>query len=490
MKKFTKVLVLTVALMAILAIASYASPHGIIENDPISISKGNATIDGFINEDEGYSDPAFANYDTLGFYWAHNPLSTNASIYYTYDDDGIIIGVDVVEGLEAIDERDGTDLTGLNKFNYSTGLDDLDLDTETGENEYGWNGDVVGLMFDPLGAIVSEGFTGSTDLSSYYMVGLFQGAEGEDDYIRVYRSHTNNVDGEVTDQVEAAGRVTEEGWMFEIKISWDFIIEDTDYATMGMVQLTKDMIMNNASEIRTNFLYQDRFFDEEQGAVATWGRYMTAPTTLPDGTPGHMGSGEGVASYGIKLVVNNIVFVDVPEDAWYYDAAYYCAGKGYITGNDKGEFMPNANLTREQFVVILARVAGADLSKYAENNFFTDVKEGAWYDLAIRWAYEEGLVLGVDASTFGVGQAMTREQIATMFFRYANLTGSDMSGKADLTTYTDGASISSWAKDACAWAVDAGIIKSTSTSKLVFSPKMTVTRAQAAQIFMNYDNIA
>lgn len=488
MKKFTMVLVLCAALMAVLAIASFASPHGIIENDPVNISEGAATIDGYINEDEGYSDPALANYDTVGYYWAHNPLSTNATIYYTYDDEGIVIGVDIVEGLEAIDERDGADLTGLNQFNYCTDFDDLDLDVDSGMNEYGWNGDVVGLMFDPLGAIIGEGFTGSTDLSAYYMVGLFQGAEGEDDYIRVYRAHSSEY-GEVTDKIEAAGHVTEEGWMFEIKIGWDFLIEDTDWATMGLVQLTKDMIMSNGSEIRTTFLYQDRFFDEEQGAVATWGRYMTAPTTLPDGTPGHMGSGEGVASYGIKLVVNSIEFTDVKEGAWYYDAAYYCAGKGYITGNDKGEFMPNGNLTREQFVVILARVAGADLSKYTETTF-TDVNAGSWYGPSVIWAATEGVVKGVgDGTKFGVNQAMTREQIATMFYRYAELTGEDMTGKADLSVYTDVASISSWAKDACAWAVNAGLIKSTNTSTLVFSPKMTVTRAQAAQIFMNYDNM-
>ena len=186
----------------------------------------------------------------------------------------------------------------------------------------------------------------------------------------------------------------------------------------------------------------------------------------------------------------SIVFIDIKEGAWYYEAAYYCAGKGYITGNDKNEFMPNANLTREQFVVILARVAGADLSQYTTTDF-TDVVPTSWYGPSVIWAATEGVVKGVgDGTKFGVGQAMTREQIATMFFRYAQETGKDMTGQADLGVYTDVAKISSWAKDACAWAVDVEIIKSTSTSKLVFSPKVTVTRAQAAQIFMNYDNIA
>ena len=208
-------------------------------------------------------------------------------------------------------------------------------------------------------------------------------------------------------------------------------------------------------------------------------------------------SEEGVMTYSCRIcgvvlrteVIEklDIIIPDVKEGAWYYEAAYYCVGNGYITGNEKGEFMPNKNLTREQFVVILARVAGADVSTYTEDQF-TDLKAD-WYRKEVNWAAAQGYVLGVgDGTKFGVGQNMTREQLATMFYRYAENAGVDMTGKADLSVYTDVAKISSWAKDACAWAVDVEIIKSTSTSKLVFSPKVTVTRAQAAQIFMNYDN--
>lgn len=484
MKKFTKILVLTVALMAILAIASYASPHGIIENEPVSIPNGNVTIDGYINADECYSKPAKMNYDTVGYYWAHNPLSTNADIYYAYDDEGIIIGMDIVEGLEAIDERDGTDLTGLNSFQYSTGFDNLDLDVDTGANDYGWNGDVAGFMFDPLGALIGEGFSGSTDLSANYMVGLFQGAEGEEDYIRVYRSRSFE-DGEVTDLIESAGRVTENGWAFEVKIPWDLIIVDTDIASLGFVQLTKDVIIQSGSVIRTNVLYQDRFFDDEQGDVATWGRYMTAPATLPDGTPGHLGSGEGIASYGIKL--NLLKFDDVNAGDWYKNSVYYCAANGYVTGTTATTFNPKAKLTRGAFVVILARVAGADLTQYTESEF-KDVDASAWYGPSVIWAAKEGYVNGLgDGTTFGPGNTMPRQQLATMFFRYAEKAGLDVDGRADLTKYTDYADIGIWAADACAWAVDAGLMKSTSSDALVFAPKNPVTRAQAAQVFMNYD---
>ena len=83
---------------------------------------------------------------------------------------------------------------------------------------------------------------------------------------------------------------------------------------------------------------------------------------------------------------------------------------------------------------------------------------------------------------------MDRQQIATMFFRYAEAAGQNVEGRADLSTYTDGATVADWAKDVCAWAVSAGLLKSTNKDKLVLSPAMAVTRDQAAQIFMNYDN--
>ncbi|MBE6574049.1 MAG: hypothetical protein E7652_06625 [Ruminococcaceae bacterium] len=188
---------------------------------------------------------------------------------------------------------------------------------------------------------------------------------------------------------------------------------------------------------------------------------------------------------------NEFRFPDVAnEKAWYYDEVYYCEDNGYITGTDKGTFNPNGNLTREQFVVILARVSGADLSKYI-NSKFADVKATAWYAPSVIWANEEGYVNGVgDGTKFGVGQNMTREQLATMFFRYAKANGVNVEGKADLSDFADAAKVGSWAKEACEWAVKSELIGSTSTTAKTLAPQMAVTRGQAAKIFMSYDNIA
>jgi len=183
-----------------------------------------------------------------------------------------------------------------------------------------------------------------------------------------------------------------------------------------------------------------------------------------------------------------ITFTDVKSTAWYAEGVNYCATKGYITGVGNNKFNPDGKLTREQFVVILARIADADLTKYTSTDF-TDVKVNSWYGPSVIWANESGYVNGIGNGKFGVGQNIDRESLATLFYRYAEKQGIDVSKKADMSEYSDYSKISSWSKDACAWAVNAGLLSSTDTKVLTLAPKMTVTRAQAAKIFMSYDNI-
>ncbi|MBE6687003.1 MAG: hypothetical protein E7591_07200 [Ruminococcaceae bacterium] len=180
-----------------------------------------------------------------------------------------------------------------------------------------------------------------------------------------------------------------------------------------------------------------------------------------------------------------VPFPDVESDAWYYDGVVYCVKMGYIMGNDKGEFNPSGKLTREQFVVILARASGEDIGEYKESPF-TDVAPDSWYGAEVIWANEKGYVNGIGNGKFGVGHSMTRETVAVMLFRYSNDEGIYTDG---LNAYSDKQSISSWAAAAAGWAVKNGILGSTSTDALVFSPKMTLSRAQAAKIFTSYDKI-
>lgn len=181
-------------------------------------------------------------------------------------------------------------------------------------------------------------------------------------------------------------------------------------------------------------------------------------------------------------------FPDIWGASWYAEGIEYCFKHGYILGTDKGLFKPNGTLTREQFVVILARVSGAKLSEYTES-IFDDVDSSAWYASSVIWANAEGLVNGIGNGNFGIGHPVTREVLATILYRYAQKQGIDTAKKADLAYCNDAKQISSWALDACAWAIKVNLLGSTSETSNILSPKMTVTRAQAAKIFMSYDSI-
>lgn len=178
-------------------------------------------------------------------------------------------------------------------------------------------------------------------------------------------------------------------------------------------------------------------------------------------------------------------FPDVWKGSWYYDGVEFCFKRGYIIGTDRGTFEPNGVLTREQLVVILARFAGANLSEYTVSSF-EDVEEGSWYSTAVNWASEIGIVKGMGNGKFGVGNPLSREQLAVILYRYAELQGLNVSEKVNLSYCSDAKRISEWALDACAWVIKAGILGSTSEKYNYFSPQMTVSRAQAAKVFISF----
>ncbi len=181
-------------------------------------------------------------------------------------------------------------------------------------------------------------------------------------------------------------------------------------------------------------------------------------------------------------------FKDVSETAWYYEGVNYCYQNSYISGTSKEAFSPNSNVTREQFVMMLANIAGADLSLYADaDTGMSDVPTGRWYSAAVAWAVSEGYVSGVAEGVFGLGQNITREQLARLLYLYAEKQGADIGLRADLTVYTDEAQVSAWAYDNVSWAVAAGLISGMSADTL--GARGTATRAQAARIFMMYDMI-
>ena len=177
-------------------------------------------------------------------------------------------------------------------------------------------------------------------------------------------------------------------------------------------------------------------------------------------------------------------FPDVTDGDWYYDAVKYNFERGYITGYSNGTFGPSNNIQRQDFVLILARIAGADLSAYdGQNGGFSDVPTNAYYSAAVAWAKDKGIVTGYSADNFGVGTYITREQISLILCRYL---GGEASGDVDtiLNAYSDGGNTSPWAKAGVAWAVENGIIGNSD----YLNPNGNAGRAEVAQIIYNMSN--
>lgn len=178
----------------------------------------------------------------------------------------------------------------------------------------------------------------------------------------------------------------------------------------------------------------------------------------------------------------NEPFADVDELDWFYDAVVYVYNEGMMDGISATQFAPNSNLTRGMVVTMLYRLEGEP--RVTGSSGFDDVASGAWYADAVTWAAENGIVNGVSDTEFAPNVNITREQLAAILYRYAEYNDYDVSGRDDLSEFTDRSSISSYALDAMRWAVDEGLI--TGITNTTIEPQGTATRAQAATMFMRF----
>ena len=179
-------------------------------------------------------------------------------------------------------------------------------------------------------------------------------------------------------------------------------------------------------------------------------------------------------------------FADVPASAWYYNAVEYVYENGLMSGVSGGRFAPDDTLTRAMLVQTLYAMEGRPASASAG---FADVASGDWYASAVNWAAANGVVSGVSETGFGPNNALTREQLALILYRFAQYKGYDVTGTSDLAAYADGSSVSGWAAEAMGWAVDAGLISGVGGNQI--APTGTASRAQVAQILMNFcENVA
>lgn len=171
-------------------------------------------------------------------------------------------------------------------------------------------------------------------------------------------------------------------------------------------------------------------------------------------------------------------YTDLNMGEWYHDGIHYCLDEGLMDGVDAGMFAPNATTSRAMIVTILWRLQGSPEVEATET--FTDVSPDAWYAKAIAWAVAEGVADGYGEGLFGPNDAITREQLAAMLWRYAGSPEAD----GDLSVFADGADTSSWAEQAMSWAVARGLLTGVDNDRL--APGGQATRAQAATILMRF----
>lgn len=149
-------------------------------------------------------------------------------------------------------------------------------------------------------------------------------------------------------------------------------------------------------------------------------------------------------------------FEDLDVDSWYHEATDFVIDRGYLRGVTETLFAPNGELTRGQMVTILYRMEGEPQSQ--GSNPFTDVAQGRYYTAAVCWAAEEGLVLGIDSTHFAPNAPLTREQMVTLLARYAAFRGKDVTTRESLSGFPDMAQVHSYARESMAWAVETGLI--------------------------------
>ena len=159
-----------------------------------------------------------------------------------------------------------------------------------------------------------------------------------------------------------------------------------------------------------------------------------------------------ISALSIPASATAAPFSDVADSAWYYESVERVYEENWMNGTGNDRFSPDDSLTRAMLAVILWRIEGSQGANRTVT--FTDTSANAWYADGLSWCAEKGFFAGYPNGSFGPDDAVTREQLATVFFRYAEETGAEPSGQAGHTTFKNGCP---WAADTCAWANECGL---------------------------------
>lgn len=226
-------------------------------------------------------------------------------------------------------------------------------------------------------------------------------------------------------------------------LGWTFVIGSEEYPGGPYTELTDDLLtaLSAAESVSATPVFKDR------PIIPVTPVTPSKPSQKPD-------------------TGKDLPFTDVSANNWFYDGVKYAYENGLMNGTSSNAFSPNANTTRGMIVTILARVEGVNTNGTP------------WYAAGQKWAMDNGISDGTNMP--GV---ITREQLATILYRYAKQKGYDVSKSAALTAYSDAGKVSGYAAEAMQWAVAEGLLQG-SNGKL--NPQGSATRAQVATILMRF----
>lgn len=242
---------------------------------------------------------------------------------------------------------------------------------------------------------------------------------------------------------------------------------DKSYASAGNKVTITVMPGRNATVQRITVTDEDG-----ERLKLTENRDGTYSFTMPSGT----------VNVYVRFSGSGLPFADVPSGSWYYDDVAYVYDTGLMTGLTVTAFGPNLSTTRGMIVTILWRMENEPAAKHGCP--FADVRRGSYYEQAIAWASENGIVTGFDSSTFAPDRAITREQLAAILFRFAAYRGMDaVTLRENLSSFQDQAAISAYAVSALNWAVGEGLMQGTGDK---LEPTGSATRAQVAAMLRRF----
>lgn len=304
-------------------------------------------------------------------------------------------------------------------------------------------------------------------------------------------------DGNITEDKSGSGRysivwsndenVAVDGELFtlEFKVADDARISNY-FISIGINEL------KNASgdDVRTGFSLPNISVISEETPTET-----PTATARPTSAPAGGGGGGSVKPTATPTVEPTVAptehpepmapeFSDVEATDWYYEYVTYVCENGLMSGISDDEFAAEMTLTRAMLVTVLWRMENEPIVNYLMQ--FTDVEADGYYQEAVRWATSEGIITGYDDVTFAPNDNMTREQIATVIYRYAQHKEYDVSvgENTNILSYDDFDSISEYAISAMQYTAGAGIINGKTESTL--NPKDNATRAEIAAILQRF----